>query len=101
MPRSKSAQPLNGPEVSASERDAARTPEVPSTPSPPSDTRRLFDISSAAVYLQSIGATTASKKFVYSLMASGEVPRVRIGKAYYVSKIALDNWLVRHERRAR
>ena len=101
MPRESSGQPLNGPEVSASERDASRTPEVPSTPSPPSDARRLFDIVGAAGYLRAIGATGATEKFVRTLITDGEVPHLKIGRRFYVSKNAIDSWLVRRERRAR
>jgi excisionase family DNA binding protein len=62
---------------------------------------QLFDIHAATKYLHSIGAMAATEKFVRSLIRSGQLPHVRIGKAFYVSKTAVDVWLVRAEKRTR
>ena len=63
--------------------------------------RKFFDPAGGAEYLRGLGMRSATAKFVYTLMASGELPRVKISKAFYVSKRALDEWLVKRERRAR
>jgi predicted DNA-binding transcriptional regulator AlpA len=85
------------------EKSPPSNPEVasPSTPNNGHADRSLFDIVAAAAYVCSIGATGVSPKCIYNLMASGEVPRIKIGKKFFVSKRALDEWLIRHERRAR
>jgi hypothetical protein len=75
-------------------------PEVASTPDAHVD-RRLFDIVSAAGYLQAIGATSATPKFVRTLVADGDLPHLKIGKKFYISKTSIDSWLLRHERRTR
>jgi excisionase family DNA binding protein len=62
---------------------------------------QLFDISHAAEYLRSIGASGATVHFIRGLVSSGQVPHVRIGKKFYVSREALQGWLERHEKRAR
>lgn len=62
---------------------------------------QLFDIHAAAKYLHSIGATAATEKFIRSLISSGQLPHVRIGKAFYVSKTAVDAWLARAEKSVR
>jgi hypothetical protein len=70
-------------------------------PSPiPSESRRLFDIAGAVEYLRGLGATTTTKNFLRGLICTGQLPRLRIGKAFYVSREALDSWLAKHERRA-
>jgi excisionase family DNA binding protein len=63
--------------------------------------QRLFDIPGAVEYLRSIGAGAASPWFVRSLISRGELPHLRIGKKFYVSREALDTWISKHERRAR
>jgi excisionase family DNA binding protein len=62
--------------------------------------QRLFDIAGARTYLQGIGATSATLNFVRNLISSGQVPHIRIGKKFYVSRAALDSWLISRERRA-
>lgn len=61
--------------------------------------RRLFDIASAVEYLREIGAPSATKNFVRSLIASAAVPHIRIGKKFYISRESLDAWISRAERR--
>jgi excisionase family DNA binding protein len=62
---------------------------------------QLFDIGGAVEYLKSIGASGATVCFIRGLVSSGQVPHVRIGKKFYVSREALQGWLERHEKRAR
>ena len=63
--------------------------------------QQLFDILASVTYLRSLGATAATSNFVRSLIASSQVPHLRIGKKFYLSKTSLDHWLVTRERRAR
>ncbi len=63
--------------------------------------QRLFDVGDAAKYLQSIGAKTATVNFVRGLISSGQVPHLRIGKKFYLSKTGLDRWIETRERRSR
>jgi excisionase family DNA binding protein len=63
--------------------------------------QRLYDIPSAVGYLQSIGAMAITKSFVRTLIASGGIPHLKLGKKYYVTRSAMDDWLTRHERRNR
>lgn len=66
-----------------------------------SESQQLFDIGRAAEYLKSIGAGAATVSFIRSLVSSGQVPHVRIGKKFYVSRESLDGWIQKHERRSR
>ena len=66
-----------------------------------SDQRRLFDIASAVSYLQALGASTATKCFVRSLISSAQVPFLRIGRKFFITKEALDSWISKRERRVR
>jgi hypothetical protein len=63
--------------------------------------QQLFDVRSAAGYLQALGASAATVNFIRTIVASGEVPHIRIGKKFYVSRQSLDGWVTRHERRSR
>lgn len=63
--------------------------------------QQLFDVHGAAGYLQALGAASATVNFIRNIVATGEVPHVRIGKKFYVSRQSLDGWIARHERRAR
>jgi hypothetical protein len=47
---------------------------------------QLFDIGAAADYLKSIGAGSATIYFVRTLVSSGQIPHLRIGKKFYVSR---------------
>ncbi len=66
-----------------------------------SDGRRLFDVSGAVEYLRAIGADGATVSFVRTLINTGQVSHVRIGKKFYMAREALDGWIAKHERRAR
>jgi excisionase family DNA binding protein len=72
------------------------TPTTPATAD-----RRLFDVQSGAAYLREIGATAATVSFVRGLITSGQVPHIRIGKKFYVTRDAFDAWISRHEKRAK
>jgi excisionase family DNA binding protein len=61
--------------------------------------RRLFDIQAAVAYLRSLGAEAVTMNFVRALVNSGQVPHVRMGRKFYVSRTALDHWITNHERR--
>lgn len=63
--------------------------------------RRLFDVHAAAEYLVSIGAVGTGVHAIRGLIARGEVPHVRLGKKFFVTREALDTWITRNERRAR
>jgi excisionase family DNA binding protein len=65
------------------------------------DAPRLYDIAGIVGYLQSVGATAATATFVRGLINSGKLPHLKIGKAFYVSKAALDGWLGKAELRRR
>jgi hypothetical protein len=76
--------------VSAEATTAAAVPE-----------RRLYDVLGAVAYLHSLGADTATPNFVRSIISSGAVAHVRIGKKFFVSRESLDGWIQKHERRSR
>ena len=63
--------------------------------------RRLFDVHTGAAYLREIGATSATVTFVRGLISRGEVPHVKIGKSFFVTREALDSWIGRRERKSR
>lgn len=62
---------------------------------------RLYDVKAVVTYLQSIGATAATETFVRGLINSGQLPHLKIGKAFFVSKASIDAWLSKSERRSR
>jgi len=61
--------------------------------------QRLFDIHAAAQYLQNIGATGVTPSTIRRLLNSGDLPCLKIGKRFYLSKAALESWLLKHEKR--
>jgi hypothetical protein len=63
--------------------------------------QRLFDIGDSVAYLHCIGATSATPSFIRSLIASGQVAHLKIGKKFYVTKTVLDRWLETREKRVR
>jgi excisionase family DNA binding protein len=65
------------------------------------ETQRLFTVEGAAKYLVEIGAAGVGVHFVRQLIVSGAIPHVRMGRRYYITRAALDEWLLKHERRAR
>ena len=67
--------------------------------SPETEQARVMDVESTVLYLRSIGAGAATQNFVRGLISRGEVPHVRIGKKFYVSKSALDRWIETRERK--
>lgn len=62
---------------------------------------RVFDLPAAVQYVHSLGATGVTIHTVRSEINAGRIPRSKIGKKFYVSKAALDSWILRAERRAR
>jgi hypothetical protein len=62
---------------------------------------RAFDISGAVTYLRTIGFDAATPNFIRGLVARGQVPHVKVGKKFYVTRAALDGWLSRSEGRRR
>ena len=71
-----------------------------STPTPIAE-QQLFDVKDAPGYLRGLGAKSCTVNFIRTLIASGEIPHLRIGKKFYVSKKALDIWIATRERRPR
>jgi hypothetical protein len=63
--------------------------------------KRLFNILTAVAYFKSLGVETASQHMVRTLIVTGQIAHVRLGKSYYVSQAALDGWLSNHERKAK
>ncbi len=74
--------------------------ETQSTPAMGKD-QRLYDIAGAVEYLRNIGATAATPNFMRGIIGRGEVPHLKIGKKFFVSRESLDSWLQKHERRSR
>jgi len=66
-----------------------------------SSDQRLFDVRAAAKFLQCIGANGVTVHFVRSIISRGEIPYVRIGKKFFLTRESLDRWLKTHERRMR
>ena len=60
---------------------------------------RLFDVHAFADYLRAAGLSGATVHTARGLINSGKVPHVRCGKRFYVSKISVDAYLVKVERR--
>lgn len=65
----------------------------------PADARRLFDIPAAVLYLRSLGAEGVTTSFIRSLINSGQVPHLRMGRRFYLTRESLDRWISNHERR--
>jgi excisionase family DNA binding protein len=61
--------------------------------------QRLFSIPDAAGYLRAIGAASVTLNFVRTLISSGQIPHIRIGRRFYVTRASLETWLSTHERR--
>ena len=64
-----------------------------------SGTPQLFDVKAACDYLKSIGVSGATVNSTRTIF--GQVPHVRIGKRFYVSKESLDTWISNRQRRSR
>jgi len=82
--------------VSTSQIDSTPT-AAPSAPAFPD----YLNVSGIVSYLQGRGMTTATKTFARSLLNCGELPYLKIGKGFFVSKKSVDLWLERRERRRR
>jgi len=67
---------------------------VPQSPS-------LLDVTAAVAYFKSVGARTATVNFVRSLIAAGQLPHTKIGKAFYIQRADIDQWISRRAKRAR
>jgi excisionase family DNA binding protein len=65
------------------------------------EAQKLFDVQAAAAYLREIGASSASVNFVRTIIARGQLPHIRIGKKFFVSREAIDRWIQNRERRAK
>jgi excisionase family DNA binding protein len=63
--------------------------------------QRLFTVEDAARYLVSIGAAGIGVYFIRTLISSGEIPHIKMGKRFYVSRTSLDSWIEKHEKRMR
>ena len=63
--------------------------------------QRLFTVEDAARYLVSIGAAGVGVHFIRNLISSGQLPHIRMGKRFYISRTALDLWIEKNEKRAR
>jgi len=66
-----------------------------------SETPKLFDVRGAAEYFRSIGAGSATMNFVRTIIASGQLPHIRIGKKFFVAREAIDRWIENRQRRAK
>jgi len=62
-------------------------------------TRRLFDVQAAVAYLRGLGAEGVTVSFIRNLIARNEVPHLRMGRRFYVTRESLDRWVTNHERR--
>ena len=60
-----------------------------------------FVVKAGAAYLRYRGATSATVHLIRRLITSGEIPMTKVGKAYVVSREALDAWLERSAKRRR
>jgi excisionase family DNA binding protein len=63
--------------------------------------RSLYDVENATGYLRQLGASSVTVNFVRTLISTGQIPHLKMGKKFYVSKTALDAWISSHERRVR
>lgn len=65
------------------------------------ETPRYFDIPAAAVYANSIGLTGVTAYTIRMAINSGQLPHIKIGKKFHLSKAAIDAWLTKAEKRVR
>jgi hypothetical protein len=64
-----------------------------------SATPQLLDVKAACDYLKSIGVSAATINSTRVIF--GQVPHIRIGKRFYVSKENIDAWLANRQRRTK
>jgi len=65
------------------------------------DGRRLFPIAAAAEFLRQQGADSVSSWTIRRLLSSQQLKFIKLGRKIYISREALDDLLVRLERRSR
>jgi len=61
--------------------------------------RKLFDIIGIVCYLNSLGGNGVTVSFVRTLLNSGQIPRLKIGRRFYATRESLDQWLERSQKR--
>ena len=61
--------------------------------------QRLLDRYDAQTYMRQLGISGVSPRIFFTLIANGEIPRVRVGRKYFITREALDGWIARNERR--
>ncbi len=61
----------------------------------------MHSVESAANYLRTSGAISVCVHTVRSLIVSGQVAAIRLGRRYYITETALNSWLSSHERKAK
>jgi hypothetical protein len=66
---------------------------------PPATEARAFDITGAVAYLKGLGFDAATPNFIRSLVSRRQVPHIKLGKKFYLTRIALDGWLAKNEGR--
>ncbi|MGC2764945.1 MAG: helix-turn-helix domain-containing protein [Candidatus Acidiferrum sp.] len=65
------------------------------------ESQSQFSVKDAPEYLKSLGVSTATTYTVRRLINQGAFPKIKVGRAFFVSKQAIDEWLQRSARKAR
>lgn len=60
---------------------------------------QLLDVKSACDYMKSIGVSSATINSTRTIFA--QIPHIRIGKRFFVSRENLDGWISNRQRRSR
>jgi hypothetical protein len=63
------------------------------------DDLRVFDVHGSVEFLRSVGFKGATLSTVRALIASGQVPKIRCGKKFFVTEAAWKAWAARAEKR--
>jgi hypothetical protein len=63
--------------------------------------QQLFDVEASAQHLRDRGAHAATVYLVRTLISTGRVPHIRVGRRLYVTRASWDAWLAKSERRRR
>jgi len=66
-----------------------------------SEQPRIFDLPDAVAYVRALGATGVTVNTLRSEINAGRIACTKLGKKFYVSKAALEAWILRAERRIR
>jgi excisionase family DNA binding protein len=74
-----------------------RKKEVVSFP----ESQSQFSVKDAPEYLKSLGVSTATTYTVRRLINAGAFPKIKVGRAFFISKAAIDDWLARSARKVR